>query len=327
VSLAELLQERFRGDIRFRGEAYLKDQRVSVTRVTPDSLLAVVQDDEPFETELVRGEAGLELRCSCTAKPTGEVTCQHLWATILTVDQDEFLAGTPRPGYLPPFTDRPGEWELADGKSLAGELIDSDDELSEYFARGRGQRPWEARLEKLGQQLTEASAAPVADREIAFEVDIEASRAAREVVLQVTQRQRRANGRWGKWKPLRIRPGRTDDVASEADRAILTYLAGAQPVTTPTRRHGGETSPATDRFRLPAGLVGLLLPQLGRSAHVPTPHPAPGSNSTTPHPGNSTCGSTGTKRPAAGGSSDGSAARATNCRSNRYGWSSPVACC
>ena len=38
MTLAELLEARFRGDIRFRGAAYLKAERVQITRVTAEDI-------------------------------------------------------------------------------------------------------------------------------------------------------------------------------------------------------------------------------------------------------------------------------------------------
>ena len=44
MTLSELLESKFRGDIRFRGAAYIQAERVAVIRVTPDHLFAIVRD-------------------------------------------------------------------------------------------------------------------------------------------------------------------------------------------------------------------------------------------------------------------------------------------
>jgi len=44
MTLAQVLEGQFRGDIRFRGAAYLKAERVAITRVTPETIFAVVTD-------------------------------------------------------------------------------------------------------------------------------------------------------------------------------------------------------------------------------------------------------------------------------------------
>lgn len=44
MTLAELLQNRFRADLRHRGAAYVEAERISLVRVTPENVFAVVQD-------------------------------------------------------------------------------------------------------------------------------------------------------------------------------------------------------------------------------------------------------------------------------------------
>ena len=52
MTLAQVLEGQFRGDIRFRGAAYLKTERVAITRVTPETVFAVVTDGIDYQTQL-----------------------------------------------------------------------------------------------------------------------------------------------------------------------------------------------------------------------------------------------------------------------------------
>jgi len=63
--LAQVLEGQFRGDIRFRGAAYLKAERVSIARVTPESVFAVVQDGIDYQTHLTRDGNELRMHCAC----------------------------------------------------------------------------------------------------------------------------------------------------------------------------------------------------------------------------------------------------------------------
>ena len=54
MTLSELLESKFRGDIRFRGAAYIQAERVAVIRVTADHLFAVVRDGVEYQTQLSR---------------------------------------------------------------------------------------------------------------------------------------------------------------------------------------------------------------------------------------------------------------------------------
>ena len=56
MTLSELLESKFRGDIRFRGAAYLQAERVSIARVTPDHVFGVVRDGVEYQTQLSRDD-------------------------------------------------------------------------------------------------------------------------------------------------------------------------------------------------------------------------------------------------------------------------------
>jgi hypothetical protein len=107
MTLAELLESKFRGDVRFRGDAYLSAERVSIIRVTPEHVFGVVRDGVDFQTQLSRQEAGLKLACTCGMTPApqgGNIHCKHVWGTILAVDGGNYLTGSVKPGNIPPFS-------------------------------------------------------------------------------------------------------------------------------------------------------------------------------------------------------------------------------
>ncbi|HET6327638.1 MAG TPA: hypothetical protein VFG04_23345, partial [Planctomycetaceae bacterium] len=87
MTLAELLEGRFRADVRFRGAAYLKAERVAIARVTADELFAVVRDGVEYQTQLSRQDGQLKMFCNCVVSAQTEPACKHLWGTILAVDE------------------------------------------------------------------------------------------------------------------------------------------------------------------------------------------------------------------------------------------------
>ena len=106
MTLSELLEGKFRGDIRFRGAAYIQAERVSVIRVTPDHLFAVVRDGVEFQTQLSRDGGPFRMICNCagtSANPSGNAQCKHLWATILAADAGSYVSPSTKPGFFPPF--------------------------------------------------------------------------------------------------------------------------------------------------------------------------------------------------------------------------------
>ena len=72
MSLSELLENRFRGDIRFRGVAYLKAERVSLTRITADHVFGLVRDGVEYQTHLSREDGQLRMYCNWRSRPSCE---------------------------------------------------------------------------------------------------------------------------------------------------------------------------------------------------------------------------------------------------------------
>ena len=66
MTLAELYESKFRGDIRFRGATYLEAERVAITRVTADNVYATIRDNNgECNTQLSRVEDQLKMFCNC----------------------------------------------------------------------------------------------------------------------------------------------------------------------------------------------------------------------------------------------------------------------
>lgn len=96
MSLSAKLEKKFRADIRFRGQAYVKAERVVITRATADELFGVVKDETEFHTQLTRRDDTMLMSCSC-ANGHGtphEVRCRHVWATILFAEKSGYLDST-----------------------------------------------------------------------------------------------------------------------------------------------------------------------------------------------------------------------------------------
>jgi len=103
MSLANAFESQFRGDIRFRGQVYLKTDRVTISRVEPDRIEAVVVDGTEYRTSLERDEGQLRMACNCWPADRPSPTCKHLWATLLKVDALGIIAGPVTPGSIPTF--------------------------------------------------------------------------------------------------------------------------------------------------------------------------------------------------------------------------------
>ncbi|MBO53042.1 MAG: hypothetical protein CMJ69_19950, partial [Planctomycetaceae bacterium] len=262
MSLSEHFEDRFRGDIRFRGSEFLRAELIRVTEVTPTNLTAVIQDDTEFEAELSHSDGGLQLFCSCSKKDDRSATCRHLWAAILVIDRDGYLAGTTTPDYVPPFTSDSSRATGDHRGPLLEDMAEDDDDFADFLSRSSGRRTWETRLSNLGDTLENGSVEQDSERDIVYEIDMAQSRAENQIVLQTSQRQRRANGQWGKWKPLRIRGGRVDAISDPDDREFLTLLSGGIPTESSNGTRATAAGPSTFRYRVPGALAAMLIPRL-----------------------------------------------------------------
>ena len=278
MTLSQLLEDQFRGDIRFRGESYLAAERVTISRVTPDRLFGTVQGEkgEELYPQLSRVDGELQMLCTCAAGQSAHIRCKHLWALILAVDTGEYLSASPKPGYFPPFaadTETPlSEWKWED---------DGDDDIEFPTRSVQSQREarqltpklseWEEKLSKLREQMIVPPVGPPPssrEREIFYEIDVESSLKCEQVVIQVSQRQRRTNGHWGKLKPLKIRSNRLQEIEHADDRRILAYLTGGTAERTSWQAQQTETLATSFRYRIPYELGQLILPLMCRSERV-----------------------------------------------------------
>ena len=278
MMLSEFLESKFRGDIRFRGAAYLKAERVTITRVTADDVFAVVRDGIDYQTQLRREENQLRMHCNCAGDQQHDMACKHLWATILSVEEGGFLTGSIKPGYIPPFA--------TEAEPLHFDEDDWDeDELGDVFhppgstgpAASRPVevqpplRPWESQLRDLRREMESgepASAAAAREKEIFYEIDVAESRTAGQLVIETSQRQRRANGQWGKPKPLKLRTGRLDEIEHEDHRKILTCLTGGTPERTNWYAQQAELQASVHRYHIPYELCLSVLPLMCATGQV-----------------------------------------------------------
>jgi superfamily II DNA or RNA helicase len=279
MTLAQLLENKFRGDIRFRGAAYLKAERVSLSRVTPEDIFAVVRDGIEYQTQLKRDETQVKMFCTCNQGRPTEPACKHLWATILSVDAAGLITGTIKTGYVPPFAPEP---EMVPELSMG--LWDDDDDRDVYVPSAERMaaagkpiavapaklREWDAQLVKLretmqSRETTKTSSSK--DREIYYEIDVAQSREQSQIVVQTSQRERRGSGEWGKLKTLRLKPGLLSEYEG-IDRQIIAYLCGGTPERSNWYAQQADAAGSVFRFQLPFVLAEFILPLMCETGRV-----------------------------------------------------------
>jgi superfamily II DNA or RNA helicase len=273
VSLIKVMEPRFRGDIRFRGAAYVQAERVEITHVTDDRLYGVVHDGDEFQTQLSREDAQMIPFCTCAKPGQQEIHCKHVWATILIAEDQGYVNGGVRAGHFPPFVAVDEDLDV----DLDSDLFD-DIAIGDVFTpnQQRTKTPrqfekplseWERRLKTIRDELDEGelAAATSREREILYQLDIVASREHGQMIVDVAQRQRRASGQWGKLKPLKLKPGKLDDVERAEDRDVLALMGGGVVDRTNWFGQQNDFQTAVYRYRLPSELGEKVLPLLCRT--------------------------------------------------------------
>lgn len=290
MGLTTLLEPKFRGDIRYRGAAYIKAERVAIMSVTVDHVSAVVRDGVGFETRLDRSNGELQMSCTCCSEGRMLVHCKHLWATLLAVDAEGLIGGTVKPGHIPPFAVEPSP---LDSFNMDWDA-DWDDDIDLGSTKTKRRSPkapeaaqshpeWALKLKTVSEAMQAGGnlvGATSRDREIFYEIDVAASEANSRIIIQTSQRERRSNGRWGKLKPLKLRPDQLDELEDDDDRKIVAYLAGGTSESGSAQNRPSEMHPSAYRYRVSFELAGLVLPMIcaterGRFLHGVENKPQP----------------------------------------------------
>lgn len=272
MTLAQLLEDRFRGDIRFRGAEFLKNERVTITGVTPERITSVVRDGAEFEAELIREGDELRLHCSCPQGNRRNAACKHLWGAILAVDAGGLVAGGVKPGHIPPFVveQEPADfddeiWE-GDPNRDVYEPPDSPNHVLRQATLTETQlRPWDAQLQELRSKIQRQSRGArtvTKERAVFYDIDVTQSAEQRRLVIETSQRQRRSNGQWGKLKPLKLRMARLDELELDEDRRLLAYLLGGAPERVNWFVPHADVQSATNRYQLSFELADLVLEKM-----------------------------------------------------------------
>jgi hypothetical protein len=193
--------------------------RGAVKQITGDStsVKAVVQGTMRYNVEIARIDDFIDYSCSCPYFERDLEPCKHIWATCLAAEQRGYLRGL--------------------GHGRAGDRFPIQ---RVSFLRTAATKPasvkdlptWRKQLAPLlsaleAQESRNRLSAP-AEREFLYVIDTEDTQFAERLVVEIVQRERRANGAWGKLKIKKLALGEIDEVPDAADRRILAILLGSR---------------------------------------------------------------------------------------------------
>jgi len=266
MGIAQKISREFSDAVRSRGQSYFAKGRVVITGSTAGEVVARVRGTNKYRVRLRLRGGKLLATCNCPYfAPTGD-PCKHLWATVLMTDargllpsapvrplklvcepprrppvpSDDLAAGGPGPAGGPPprhgaaprhgapprhgYGPGPGAGPGPQGRSR-----------KDRQARGGGPgqaQPWNggrdlARDKADGKPRAKAVNRG-AKRLLVYVLDVPATLAQNQIVIDLARRQRRPGGDWGPLKPWWHSPGSTQAKYDPEDRELLALLEEAQ---------------------------------------------------------------------------------------------------
>ncbi len=250
------------GGSRAKGRAYFLDGAVS--RISGDqwSANATVRGSRNYTVAVRRTGDAFTASCDCPYFTDRSIICKHIWAALLEAERQRFLGGD---GGLPATVTL----------DAAKADVDADPEFQAPGAAGsraegarRGdQRPWEEFLGEFARNLSETSTADrpsrFANAQLVYVIDRPASLNGQGLALDLTSRQRRRNGEWGKPKLVTLSPSEVGQLPDPLDRDIVPLLLGAMD---PHRGYANPWGPAS--FRLVGPIVDRTLPLIAQSGRA-----------------------------------------------------------
>lgn len=287
MNVSEKIAHLFDEEVRERGRSYLTNAAVKIVQTRNGFVEANVKGSITYRVELLCDEDALVASCTCPHYEEGNF-CKHIWATILTAEQQ---------GEFPDIAEE-HPFRLLSENDLFAVLDDDDDEDDEGFddavdesmtafletptsgtgnsltpegngngksKRGMSRAPqWRTLFTQLGQRARIQADAireslSHAGRELLYFIDVPTTLQQGALVLEVLQRELKADGKWGKPRNQRIPLAQIAHLPNVADRQILSLLVGAKEqsewlVTS------FDYATAPTRYRLSEPMLHAVLP-------------------------------------------------------------------
>ncbi len=259
MKLASRCKGSFSSDVRSRGEACFLSGRVVLLDVDEFGIEAQVAGSHriPYHVSIelegsgARSAAG---SCTCPYYEAGSL-CKHIWAVIRAFDehQPHLAADGPAPAEVADNA-REGllgdSWDaIASVPHAFGDLGDDDDDEPEEewldsLHTPTGRRGGNGRDGNRGiswrEQLQELVASPAGEgspdfeklwdrvagrrREIVYVLDLAASQATGQLVVELFRRETKKNGQFGKPRAVRSRPDLLRSATTDEDQCVLRLM-------------------------------------------------------------------------------------------------------
>jgi hypothetical protein len=231
----------FSQSVKARGREYFRDGVVTITRSSPDEIVARIDGSEKHAVRIELSPSGRAARWSCdcsVAKETGE--CAHIWAAVLQVDSEGIFnrRGDDRDVRI---ADR------VDARALAVPV------WRKPLAQLRKQSPQFGKTLHAGLGY---SSFLRQGRRIVYIIDAPASSQGKGLVLEIGLQKRSGEGAWHAPKSFTQDHQQLLSAPDESDRIIAQMLMGSQ--------QGGfhQNDSGARRYLLTSRSLALILPRI-----------------------------------------------------------------
>jgi len=290
ATLASRCQPQFESIDRRFGEICRRDGQVCIEAVDSQGLRATVASflGRSYQVRLgwveTLAEGILDSHCTCDRFAGGEL-CEHLWATILTMDAA--AAGVLVPGQaelivfaadLKFMRTIPRGWK----GPVASQLIRHGYNPGTGWGPARGQQaggkkptrsPWQRTLAKMTPHPSRTDdswqqAIRGKQREAWYVLCVGPSVALGEIIVELYQHETKKNGQFGKRKRLKLDAGEIDSFSQQADRELLAQLIKFPYETNYNSSYAYRSygySSRVSAVTIPESLQEACLPQLART--------------------------------------------------------------
>jgi superfamily II DNA or RNA helicase len=277
----------FDSTIQHRGAEYFRGGRVRIGSCSTSRIVATVLGTSPYLVTLRREGGEILATCSCPYFETD--FCKHIWAVMLTADNQRLFQGENLQlvpddfedvGFDDSSNDDDGEGQGEfEGTPWLPALT-----LSAPAVRPRAQSqpprpPIKPKSLSWREQIAQLHPKPQANpatfeawpstRELLYVIDVGNARIDGGVSLEILCRDLKLDGGWGKPKSRYLRREWLQQIPSADDRHILAFLAGAVPAPGPAYQHYtphlADAGTLPYRYRLVDPQLRLIMPVLCRT--------------------------------------------------------------
>jgi hypothetical protein len=263
LELASILAKGFGTSSRKRGEEYFQLKRVKVRVGSATELSAVVKGSEPYEVLLKFSGSKLAVSCTCPHFLDQGQACKHLWASILTADEQNYLADAISAKGI---THNPGQIAGDQGSDLppAAVIITPARPAVTPIKSPPSVPNWKMQMGRVvsvaASYRKEASPWP-AQKEIVYLLDVPKSQVARSVVLTIATGERKKEGGWKSIpRPFSIHRDRIGGLPLLEDRELLSILLGGEQYSAYGYLESYDRGPTT--FSLSSVTAQTILPRV-----------------------------------------------------------------